>query len=224
MEREGGRGARQLRPLETETGLLNRADGSARVSAGGTEVMVSVVGPVEAGGRAERADRAVVEAAWMPLSGQPGSNDDVRRAETVRQAVEAVALLAMHPRCKLAVTVQVVRPGGSLLAVALTAVGLALLDAGVHCRAVLTAAAVAVLPGGHLVIDPTRDEEAVASAVLTVATRTGAPGEVVSHMRGALPPASYAAAAESARLAAAAVASHARVSTAAALERRMAGV
>ena len=47
LRRIDGREAHQLRPPSLEEGLLNRADGSARVNAGHTSVIAAVFGPMQ---------------------------------------------------------------------------------------------------------------------------------------------------------------------------------
>ena len=59
--RRDGRLLNQLRPFTAEQGLINRADGSAKLSAGGSSVIVGVYGPMKPrAARLERADAAVV--------------------------------------------------------------------------------------------------------------------------------------------------------------------
>ena len=47
----------ELRPLRCEFGVLERADGSARISQGATSVLAGVYGPAEVKASKERPDR-----------------------------------------------------------------------------------------------------------------------------------------------------------------------
>ena len=94
MPREDGRQPAQLRGITSEQGVLNRADGSARLSQGQllfyliplaacndsdwlriaqSSVLVAVYGPSEAKQiRKEHLDRAHIDVVFKPMSGQPG--------------------------------------------------------------------------------------------------------------------------------------------------------
>jgi len=66
-----------LRPLSVATGVLSRADGSARFSfaagqAGACEVLASVTGPIEVRPRDEKLDAATVEVGVLPVRGLAG--------------------------------------------------------------------------------------------------------------------------------------------------------
>lgn len=50
----------ELSPVDCELGLLQRADGSARVVQGGTAVLCAVYGPAEVKASKEQADRLAI--------------------------------------------------------------------------------------------------------------------------------------------------------------------
>ena len=153
----------QLRALACDSGLLTRADGSARVhmdTAGGgggagTDVLVSVTGPVQlTSARREMIDRARVEVVWRHAKGRDGGPaggslsagpEAKDRAELLRRTLEHVILAREHPRTVIRVVVQVVRDDGSVLAAAVNAACAALVDAGVPLRARVAACACAVV-------------------------------------------------------------------------------
>ena len=60
------------RTLICERGLLARADGSARWSQGGSEVLAAVHGPRQTATRKEDPERAILEVTWKPASGIAG--------------------------------------------------------------------------------------------------------------------------------------------------------
>lgn len=61
-----------LRPLSLSSGVLHRADGSARFAFGPVEVVGSVTGPQEVRLRDELLDRATFEVNVLPVRGLPG--------------------------------------------------------------------------------------------------------------------------------------------------------
>ena len=80
IKRDGNREYNQLRAMETEQGLLNRADGSARWIQGKTSVLAAVYGPGHPKfSWKEEIDRATIEVTCKPNKGQPAGID--REAE-----------------------------------------------------------------------------------------------------------------------------------------------
>ena len=228
--RGDGRAANQLRELRCARGCLARADGSARFSAGGAEALAGAWGPRAVAARHEAAERCAVDVVWRPCSGGAATGRERALEAVLRGAVEAAAILGAAPRSGLTVVVQEVSADGAgdALAVGINAAFAALADAGFPLRNTLAAAAVAVAPGGGLLLDPTAEEEAGAEAVVTVAVRAPAgatpgahdapegedAGAVVCEARGRLDEASLVEAVAAARSAALRVAAFARVSLA----------
>ncbi|GAB0496572.1 hypothetical protein MMPV_007885 [Pyropia vietnamensis] len=125
-------------------------------------------------------------------------------------ALQAVVLLSAHPRAAISVAVHVVTAGGGgVEAAVLNAAAAALVDAGVPLRGVLAAGSVAAHAdadatavvdeattdgGSRLWVDPTVEEAAAATTVLTVATLAppvGGEGDaqyVAAHVAGRLLP------------------------------------
>ncbi len=95
----------------------------------------------------------------------------------VQQALEAAVLLHKYPKAVVDVHVLVLEADGSVLAAALNAASLALANAGIEMRDLVTAATVGVGAGGPLLDLNCADELAVGGG-LTVAA-LGSSGEVV---------------------------------------------
>ncbi|CAG9465793.1 unnamed protein product [Pedinophyceae sp. YPF-701] len=166
--RADGRSDRQIRSMVCERGVLERADGSARWTQGGTSVLAAVHGPLVRGGPREDPERMTVEVTILPRSGLPTSRD--RHNETVvRATVESAVLLNAHPRCCVTVALQVAADDGAVLACALNAASAALVDAGVPMRHPFACVTVAVAPTGRLLVDPDSDEEKAAGALAHIA-------------------------------------------------------
>ncbi|RQM20845.1 hypothetical protein B5M09_003698 [Aphanomyces astaci] len=150
--------SKEIRPLSCEQGLLNRADGSARFSHGSTSVVASVNGPAAAKNRRqEKVDAATLEVVFKSDKGAPTARD--KEYEVIlRQTFETVVYLENFPRAVISLTVQVVEDDGSLLAVAINAVNLALLDAGIPMRSLVGAITCSILDDGQLCLDPSLTE------------------------------------------------------------------
>ena len=150
-----------------------------------------------------------MEVTVRPLVGQDGPVE--RELEECLTGVARAAVLAtMYPRTQIAITVQVVNDDGALLATAINAVLLALMDAGVALTNLLPAVCCALcvprtlpveLPAQSaapvLILDPTAEEEQAAQccftlaftseqlASLTAATPAEQIGVAFCHTRGA---------------------------------------
>lgn len=154
----------EARPFSVELGLLSSVDGSARLRAGGTVVLASVIGPRPArNARIEDPTRALLE---VHLSGASGSGS-VRDAElvaTLRGALSPLVLLRAAPRSVITVSILIEAEDGGAAPNAFNAAVLALSDAGVPLRGLAAAAAVAlrrssdVSANGTAVIDPSAEE------------------------------------------------------------------
>lgn len=74
---------------------------------------------------------------------------------------ENAVLTNLHPRTAVSIVQQVYENDGSLLATAINAACLALLDSAISMRHLVVAACCAVHPDGSILLDPTSDEEKV---------------------------------------------------------------
>ena len=155
--RPDGREDNELRPPSCELGALSRADGSASFGLGGTTMLASVHGPGPVSVRDEHANRATLEVTYRPKTGVGGIGAR-RMEEALTHALAACVLLREHPRSGISIVIQEISSDGGLLACALNAACLALIDAGVPLRATAAATAVLVRSDGGLALDPTADE------------------------------------------------------------------
>ncbi|XP_033012506.1 exosome complex component MTR3 [Lacerta agilis] len=172
-----------LQPLFARAGLLSQAKGSAYVELhGGTKVLCSVAGPREAGGGAgaaapgEPRGRLVCEFRRAPFSGRGArirpNEREPELALALQEALEPAVRLARYPRAQLEVSALLLQDGGSALAAALCAAGLALADAGVELYDLVAACALCRASGpagGEWRLQPSEPEERAADARLTVA-------------------------------------------------------
>lgn len=171
-----GRAPLSLRPLGCDQGELHRAAGSARFNHADSAALVAVFGPTGAQKRQEIVNRACIEVVYKPLSAAPGAAEKEKES-VLRQIVEAAVMTHLHPRTVIQVVVQELNNDGSMLAVVINAVYVALLDAGVPLRHSFVAAAVATRLDGTMLLDPTAADEEVCKSTCTFAYRAGGSGD-----------------------------------------------
>ncbi|KAM3828737.1 exosome complex component MTR3 [Vipera latastei] len=174
-----------LQPLFARVGLLSQAKGSAYVELdGGTKVLCSVAGPREAAGGGggganapgEQRGRLVCEFRRAPFSGRGGrgrpGEKEPELSLALQEALEPAVRLARYPRAQLEVSALLLQDGGSALAAAMCAAGLALADAGLELYDLVAACALsraAGPSGAEWRLQPSEPEERAAAARLTVA-------------------------------------------------------
>ncbi|KAJ2808594.1 exosome non-catalytic core subunit rrp46 [Coemansia furcata] len=172
MSRPDRREASQLRALNCSLGQLNRADGSTQFSAGNTSVVSGVYGPVEAKVYEEKLDRAVVEVKFRADIGAPTTKDKWVES-AVRSTFEREILAHLHPRTLVQIVIQLREGDGSVDSAAINATTLALVDAGIPLKCMITAATCAVLFDDTTVVDPTQEEIDAARSTHTFAFASG---------------------------------------------------
>nr|XP_060644423.1 exosome complex component MTR3 [Anolis sagrei ordinatus] len=179
-----GRDPSALQAVFARAAVLSQAKGSAFVElSGGTKVLCGVYGPREApggggGGAAggECGGRLVCEFRRAPFSSRGARRRwscerDPCLAQALQESLSAAARLSRYPRAQLEVSALVLQDGGSVLAAALCASGLALAHAGVELFDLPAACALALAPGtaGEWLLQPDEAETRRARAHLTVA-------------------------------------------------------
>ncbi len=179
-ERPDGRKPKEMRELNIEIGLLNRADGSALVELGNTRILAAVEGPKEMHPKhLQKDDRAVLQAQY---SMAPFSVDDrmspkpSRRSKEIslvtRRALEPAIELEKFPKTGISVHVEVLEADASTRVTGITAAGLALADAGIPMKGLVQACAVGKLED-TMVLDVAGEEDAYGKADIPVATING---------------------------------------------------
>ncbi|KAI0648866.1 ribosomal protein S5 domain 2-type protein [Trametes meyenii] len=138
--RSDGRKQYELRDITINLSQQGTADGSALITHGLTQVMVSVFGPREAKMRSQTLhDRAVLN---VEMNVAPFSTGERRKrsradrrilelAAAIESTFEPVVQTALYPRSQIDIYVQVLQQDGSLLPACINATTLALLSAGV---------------------------------------------------------------------------------------------
>ena len=196
--RRDGRSPSQLRPLSYEQGLLHRADGSVRYTQGHTTLLVAVYGPSLASAREEQADGAFLSFSLSSLSSSASlSTANASLAHHLKETFRPIVLTSLHPRQRISVHLQVLHDDGGLLACAVNASMLALIDAGVQCRDVIAAVEMRVRRDDTaqgrevLLLDPTDEESRTFPDGLTLAFPSQSRGAVLSMSQGRVGESAY---------------------------------
>lgn len=175
-KRLDGRGPRDIRSVKIEAGVLHRADGSAYLEWGGNKVLAAVYGPREAVPRhTQDPNRAVVKCRYNMAA---FSVDDRKRpgpdrrsqeiSKVIGEAFENVILTEEFPRASVDVNIEILEAEAGTRCAGLTAAAVALADAGIPMRGLVSACA-AGKAGGMIVADLGKMEDNFGSADLPVA-------------------------------------------------------
>lgn len=136
-----GRRWNELRRIHAQISTQAAADGSSYLEMGNTKILVSITGPAEgkqAGQRGGNGQAKVeVEINFAGFSGMErrrrgGSDKRTKEMEhCIRSAFEGVLLLHLYPHSTITLNIHIISQDGSLLAAAINASTLALIDAGI---------------------------------------------------------------------------------------------
>ncbi|MFB6208990.1 MAG: exosome complex exonuclease Rrp41 [Candidatus Nanohaloarchaea archaeon] len=152
-KRVDGRNLDEVRETSMEVGVLEEADGSAMVETGNTRVVASVFGPQELHPQhLQESDRAVIKMRYnmAPFSVDdrmsPGPN---RRAKEIglvaRRALEPAVELEEFPKAGIDISMEIVESDGGTRVTGINAAALALADAGIPMKGLVSACAAGVV-------------------------------------------------------------------------------
>ncbi|GBC09461.1 hypothetical protein RclHR1_08890006 [Rhizophagus clarus] len=150
------RSSSTIRPISITTSLLSR-DGSASFSFGNTKVICSVNGPAEVKLRDEKLDKATIDVVVRPLVGTPGTKDKTHEY-ILRSTFEGVIQSGLHPRTQIQIVSQVMMDDGSIIAAAINATTMALIDAGIPMKDIVAAISCVISKDDQILLDPTLQE------------------------------------------------------------------
>ncbi|EPS64194.1 hypothetical protein M569_10586, partial [Genlisea aurea] len=168
MEREAGRGANQLRPMDCSRNVLDRAHGSASCSHGETKVLAAVFGPKPGTKKNENPEKACIEVIWKPKTGQIGKQE--KEFEMIlKRTLQNICILSVNLNTTTSITIQVIHDDGSLLPCAIHAACAALLDAGIPLKHLAVAICCCVEESGQIILDPNKLEEQKTKASVCLA-------------------------------------------------------
>ncbi len=175
-KRLDGRKFDELRPIKIEVGVLKRADGSAYIEWGGNKVMAACYGPRELHPRhLQRPNKATLRCTYSmaPFSvtdrKRPGPDRrSMEISKVTREALESVVFTHLFPRTAIDVFIEVLQAEAGTRCVGIAAASLALADAGVPMKDLITACAAGKIEG-QVVIDLFDKEDNLGEADMPLA-------------------------------------------------------
>ena len=147
--RTDGRTADELRDIKIQVGVVKNADGSAYIEFGNNKIVVAVYGPREVHPKhMALPDRCVLRCRYhmSPFSTDTRKNPapsrrEVEISKVIREALEPALMLEDYPRAAIDVFVEVLQADGGSRCAGITAASVALADAGINMRDIVTACA-----------------------------------------------------------------------------------
>ena len=155
-----GRDLHELRPIAMRTGVLNRADGSCFLTWGNNKIICAVYGPRELHPKhLARPDKAIVRVEYRLATFSVGERKSPapRRREyelskIIADSLNSIIFLEKFPNGTVDVFLTVLDADGGTRCAALTAASLALADAGIPMRGLVSGCAVGKVEG-KIVVD-----------------------------------------------------------------------
>ncbi len=171
-----GRRVDEIRPMKIEVGVLSRADGSCYLEWGNNKVLAGVFGPRELHPRRmQRPDTAIVRYRYNMAAFsvedriRPGPNRRSTEISKVsREAFEPVVMTHLYPSAVIDVFAEVLQADAGTRTAAINAAAIALADAGIPMKGLVSACAVGKVDG-KLVLDLGKEEDNYGDADLPVA-------------------------------------------------------
>lgn len=174
--RVDGRKLNDLRPVKLEVGVLANADGSAYIEQGKNKILAGVYGPKELHPKhLALPDRALLHCRYhmAPFSVQERkspapSRREIELSKVIRESLEPSIFTEYYPRTSIDLFIEVLQADGGTRCAGITIASLALADAGIPMRDLVSACAAGKVEG-HLVLDLTDTEDKAGEADLPVA-------------------------------------------------------
>ena len=174
--RHDGRKFSELRPIRIEVGALSNADGSAYIEHGKNKILAAVYGPKEVHPKhLALPDRTLLRCRYhmAPFSVQERkspapSRREIELSKVIREALEPSVFTEYYPRTSIDIFIEVLQADGGTRCAGITAASLALADAGIPLRDLVSACAAGKV-AGHLVLDLTDVEDKEGEADLPLA-------------------------------------------------------
>ncbi len=161
-----GRRPDEMRPISMEVGVLKKANGSAYVEWGGNRVLAAVYGPREVHPRhLALPDRALLRCRYnmAPFSTlerkRPGPDRrSVELSKVIREALLPAIFVEKFPNTTIDVFVEILRSDAGTRVAGITAASLALADAGIPMKGLVSSCAVGKI-GKWIVLDVGHEED-----------------------------------------------------------------
>ncbi len=175
-KRLDGRGIDELRPIKMEVGVIKNADGSAYLEWGNNKVFAAVYGPREVHPHhLSKPDRGILRVFYRMATFSvfdrkrpaPGRREK-EISMVVGDCLEPILFLELYPGTSFEVYIEVMDADGGTRCACTTAAALALADAGIPMKSLVTAIAVGKIDGKN-VIDLSGIEDKAGEADLPIA-------------------------------------------------------
>ncbi len=150
-----GREINELRPVEIEADVLERADGSCHIKLGDNKILAAVYGPREVHPRhLQEPDRAIVRYNYSMASfsvsdrKRPGPGRRSKEISKVsKEALESAIFLRKYPKSVIDVFIEIIESAAGTRATSLTAASVACADAGIPMRDLVASCAAGKIDG-----------------------------------------------------------------------------
>lgn len=171
-----GRKPDELRSIKVEVGVLSNADGSAYIEQGKNKILAAAFGPREMHPKhLALSERMVLRCRYhmAPFSVQERkspapSRREVELSKVIRESLEPSIFLEYYPRTGVDVFVEVLQADGSTRCASITAASLALADAGIPMRDLVSACSAGKVDG-TIVLDLMDTEDKMGEADVPLA-------------------------------------------------------
>lgn len=171
-----GREVDQIRPMTIEIGVLSRADGSCYLEWGKNKILAAVYGPRELHPRRlQKPDEAIIRYRYNMAAfsvedrARPGpSRRSIEISKVSRDAFAPVIITKYYPNAVIDVFTEVLQADAGTRTAAINAASIALADAGIPMKGLVSACAVGKVDG-KLVLDLNKDEDNYGNADLPIA-------------------------------------------------------
>ena len=176
LRRVDGRRLDELRPIKMKVGVLNRADGSAYIEWGKNKILVALYGPRELHPRyMQDPTKAIVRARYnmAPFSTEervkPGpTRRSVEISKLIAEMFSGIIFIEEFPRSAIDIFIEVLQADAGTRTAGITAASLALADAGIPMRGLVTACAAGKIDG-YIALDLNKEEDNYGEADMPMA-------------------------------------------------------
>ncbi len=175
-KRLDGRDKKELRPIKMEVDILKNADGSAYIEWGNNKIFAAVFGPREVHPHhLSKPDRGVLRVFYRMATYSvferkrpaPGRREK-EISMIIADCLEPVLFLELYPGTAFEIFIEVIDADGGTRCASTTVASLALADAGIPMKSLVTALAVGKIDG-ELVVDLSGIEDKAGEADLPIA-------------------------------------------------------
>lgn len=166
-KRLDGRSPMDLREISMKVGVLKQAAGSAMVQMGKNKVIAGVYGPREVFPKfLTQPDRAIIQCRYVmaPFSSleEHGRSGPNRRSQEISKVIKHVfenaVLVHQFPKTVINISMEVLQSDGGTRVASLNAASLAIVDAGLPMKDIVTAVSVGKA-GGEMIVDLSKEED-----------------------------------------------------------------